>query len=193
MEHYLARMWNLCSDALLQQQGLSHHGDVSGRRLHSLWSISTNKERLTNTFPDYHSEYHNLFLKICFLRCTSVPIAHVSWKHWNKLDCFGDWLVLQGKSPSYLETRTVVKSGWKNVEEAFQYVWLFSYSMLNSSEVFLIVCSNEDFFSWPRNELMICWSISEVRFAWWNCGYQVHLLANKQAPQKSMRFLLLFR
>ena len=26
LEHYLARMWNLCSDTLLQQQGLSHHG-----------------------------------------------------------------------------------------------------------------------------------------------------------------------
>ena len=37
MEHYLARMWNLSSDTLLQQQGLSHHGDASGRRLHSLW------------------------------------------------------------------------------------------------------------------------------------------------------------
>ena len=26
-------------------------------------SISTNKERLTNTFPGYHSRYHNLFQK----------------------------------------------------------------------------------------------------------------------------------
>ena len=87
----------------------------------------------------------------------------------------------------------MVKSGWKNVEEAFQHVWLFSYGMLNSSEVFLNVCSNEDSFSWLSNELMICWSISEVRFAWWNCGYQVHLLANKQAPQKLKHFLLLLQ
>ena len=63
---------------------------------------------------------------------------------------------------------------------------LFSYSMLNLSEVFLNVCSNEDSFSWPSDELMICWSISELRFAWWNCGYQVHFCANNQGPQKSM-------
>ena len=31
----------------------------------------------------------------------------------------------------------------------------FSYGMLNSSEVFLNVCSNEDSFSWPSDELMI--------------------------------------
>ena len=37
MEHYLAQMWNLCSDTLFQQQGLGHHGDASGRRLRSLW------------------------------------------------------------------------------------------------------------------------------------------------------------
>ena len=65
--------------------------------------------------------------------------------------------------------------------------------MLNSSEVFLNVCSNKDSFSWPSDELMICWSISEVRFARWNCGYQIHLLANKQAPQKSTCFILLLR
>ena len=40
---------------------------------------------------------------------------------------------------------------------------------------------------------MICWSISEVRFAWWNCRYQFHLLGNKQAPQKLTCFLLLLR
>ena len=67
----------------------------------------------------------------------------------------------------------MVKSGWKNAEEAFQHVRLFSDSMLNSSEVFLNVCRNEDSFSWPSDELMICWSISEVQFAKWNCGYQV--------------------
>ena len=63
--------------------------------------------------------------------------------------------------------------------------------MLNSSEVFLNFCSNEDSFSWPSDERMIYWLLSEVQFAWWNCGYQVHLLANKQAPQKLMHFLLL--
>ena len=31
---------------------------------------------------------------------------------------------------------------------------------------------------------MVCWSISEVQFEWWNCGYQVYLLSNKQASQK---------
>ena len=60
--------------------------------------------------------------------------------------------------------------------------------MRNSSEVFLNVCSNEDSFFWPSDELMICWSISEVRFVWWDCAYQVHLLANKQSPQKSTHF-----
>ena len=73
------------------------------------------------------------------------------------------------ESHSHLETRAVVKSGWTNVEEAFQHVLLFSYDMLNSSEVFLNVCSNEDSFSWPSDELMISWSISKVQFAWWNC------------------------
>ena len=37
MEHYLARMPNLCSYTLLLPQGLNHHGDGSGRRLRSLW------------------------------------------------------------------------------------------------------------------------------------------------------------
>ena len=63
--------------------------------------------------------------------------------------------------------RAVVMSGWKTVEEAFQHVQLFSYSMLNPSEVFLNIYSDEDSFSWPSNQLMICWSISKVRFAWW--------------------------
>ena len=35
-EHYLARTGNLYSDILLQEQGLSHHGDASGRRFRSL-------------------------------------------------------------------------------------------------------------------------------------------------------------
>ena len=37
MEHYLTQMRNLCLDTLLQQQGLSHHGYASGRKLRSLW------------------------------------------------------------------------------------------------------------------------------------------------------------
>ena len=41
----------------------------------------------------------------------------------------------------------VIKSGWKTVEEAFPHIRLFSYGMLNSSEVFLNVYSNEDSFS----------------------------------------------
>ena len=49
----------------LQQQGLSHHGDASGGSI-PFDSISTNKERLTNTFSGYHSEYHNLFQKFVF-------------------------------------------------------------------------------------------------------------------------------
>ena len=44
-------------------------------------------------------------------------------------------MVLEGKSASHLATRAVVKSGRKNVEEAFQHIQLFSYNMLNSSEV----------------------------------------------------------
>ena len=37
MEHYLTPMWNICSNTLLQHQGLSHHGDASGKTLRSLW------------------------------------------------------------------------------------------------------------------------------------------------------------
>ena len=140
-------------------------------------SISINKERLTNTFPCYHSGCHNLFRKfVSFafrlhiflgpIKINSIVLA-ISW-------------YLKGKVLlSHLETRAVVKSGWKKVEEAFQHVRLSFYGMLNSSEVFLNVCSNEDSFSWPSDELMICWSISEVWFAWWNCGYQLHLLSKK--------------
>ena len=56
-------------------------------------------------------------------------------------------MILEGKSPSHLETQAVVKSGWENDEEAFQHVRLFFYGMLNSSEVFLNVFSNKDSFS----------------------------------------------
>ena len=96
---------------------------------------------------------------------------------------------LEGKSPSHHETRAVVKSGWKNVEETFQHVRLFSYGILNSSEVFLNVCSNEDFFSWPSDQLMICWSISEVPFAWWNCGYRfIFLWTNRLVKNRCVFF-----
>ena len=61
MERYLARMWNLCSDALLQQQELSHHEMLHVRGSVHFDSISTNKERLTKSFPGYHSIYITFF------------------------------------------------------------------------------------------------------------------------------------
>ena len=48
-------------------------------------SISTNNEKLTNTFPGYHK--HSTSIQ---LRWTSVLVAHLSWDHWNKLSCFGN-------------------------------------------------------------------------------------------------------
>ena len=143
--------------------------------------ISTNKEKLTPfqvITVDTITFFENLFPSL-YKRsgCTSFlgPLKQ-TWLFW--------WLVGTWREKSSdLEIWAVVRSGWKKIEEAFQLVQLFSYSMLNSSEVFLNVCSNENSFSWPNNELMICWPISKVWFAWGNCRYQVHLLANKQAPQ----------
>ena len=193
MEHYLAWMWNLCSDTLLQQEWLSHHGDASGRRLRSSWSISTNKERLTNIFPFYHSGYQNLFRKFVsfavqafmlhiFLETIEINsiVLEISWQ-------------LMGKVLLILKLEMFSREDGKTLKKLSSIFSPFSYGMMNQFEVFENVCSNEDSFSWPSDELMIGWLISEVRLAWWNFGYQVHLLAYKQDPQKSTRFLLLLR
>ena len=111
-------------------------------------SISINKERLTNTFPGYRSGYHNLFRKfVSFaLQAFRLHIFLVTIKI-NSIVLAISWYLKGKVLLSHLETRAVVKSGWKKVEEAFQHVRLSSYGMLNSSEVSLNVCSNEDSFS----------------------------------------------
>ena len=107
-------------------------------------SISTNKERLTNTFPSYHRGYHNLFRKFVSFAVQAFRL-HIFL---GAIETNSIVLAIsEGKSPSHLETQAVVKSGWKSVEKAFQHVRLFPYFMLNSSEMFLNVYSNEDSFS----------------------------------------------
>ena len=109
-------------------------------------SISTNKERLTNTFPFYHSGYHKLFQKFvsCAVQAFRLHIF-LGTAEANAIVLAISWY-LKGKV-LILKQEPWLKGGWKNVEEAFQLVRLLSYGMLNSSKVFLNVCSNEDSFS----------------------------------------------
>ena len=103
-----------CSDTLLQHHGLGHHGDASDRRLQAVNfnSISTNKERLANTFPGYHSRYHNLFRKFVSFVVQAFQL-HIFLGTIETNSIVLKRNVLEGKSPSHLETRAVVKNGSK--------------------------------------------------------------------------------
>ena len=75
-------------------------------------SISTNKERLSNTFPGYHSRYHNLFRKFVSFVVQAFQL-HIFFGTIETNSIVLKQNVLEGKSPSHLETRAVVKNGWK--------------------------------------------------------------------------------
>ena len=100
--------------------------------------ISTNKEKLTNTFPGYRRGYHNLFRKFVSLRCSSIPVSHLSWDHWNKPLKFW-WLVGTWREKPFSSWNTSCCKEWM---EKHRFIFLQTNKLLKNWHIFSCCCGH---------------------------------------------------